>query len=151
MIYFIQNKETKHIKIGYSKDVRKRLSEIQTTSPHELTILTTCEGGIEMEKELHHKFSNSYIRGEWFTPSEELITYINNFPPHVNKEYIGLSKLRKEKKMSLEYVGRKMKITKQSVYDIEKRYLLGTITIRNLKEYLEAIGYDMQIVFSPTE
>lgn len=149
MIYFIQNSETKHIKIGYSNDVRKRLSEIQISSPHELKILSICEGDIELEKELHDKFNDYYIRGEWFNPSEELISYINNFPPYINKEYIGLTKLRKDKKMTMEEVGNILCISKQAVKDLEKRYDEGRITINNLKSYLDAIGYDMTIVFSP--
>jgi hypothetical protein len=149
MIYFIQNTDTKHIKIGYSDNIRRRLSELQITSPHELTILTICEGGIEVEKELHDKFNNHYVRGEWFSPSEELISYINEFPPYVNKTYIGLRKLRRDKKMTMEEVGKIMSISKQGVSDLEDRYDEGRITINNLRTYLDAIGYNMDIVFTP--
>ena len=149
MIYFIQNTDTKHIKIGYSDNIRRRLSELQITSPHELTILTICEGGIEVEKELHDKFNDHYVRGEWFNPSEELISYINGFPPYVNKTYIGLRKLRRDKKMTMEEVGKIMSISKQGVSDLEDRYDEGRITINNLRTYLDAIGYNMDIVFTP--
>lgn len=149
MIYFIQNTETKHIKIGYSDNVRSRLSDLQISSPYELAILTICEGGIEVEKELHDKFNGHYVRGEWFNPSEELISYINEFPPYVNKTYIGLRKLRRDKKMTMEDVGKIMSISKQGVSDLEDRYDEGRITINNLKTYLDAIGYNMDIVFTP--
>jgi hypothetical protein len=149
MIYFIQNTETKHIKIGYSDNVRSRLSDLQISSPHELAILTVCEGGIEVEKELHDKFNDHYVRGEWFNPSEELISYINEFPPYVNKTYIGLRKLRRDKKMTMEDVGKIMSISKQGVSDLEDRYDEGRITINNLRTYLDAIGYNMDIVFTP--
>jgi DNA-binding XRE family transcriptional regulator len=144
MIYFIQNTETKHIKIGYSDNVRSRLSDLQISSPHELAILTICEGGIEVEKELHDKFNDHYVRGEWFNPSEELISYINEF-----KTYIGLRKLRRDKKMTMEEVGKIMSISKQGVSDLEDRYDEGRITINNLRTYLSAIGYNMDIVFTP--
>ena len=149
MIYFIQNTETKHIKIGYSDNVRNRLSDLQISSPHELTILTICEGGIELEKELHNKFNDYYVRGEWFNPSEELINYVNEFPPYVNKTYIGITKLRKDKRMTMEEVGSILNITKQGVRDIECRYDEGRLTIHHLKSYLDAIGYNMDIVFTP--
>ena len=149
MIYFIQNTETKHIKIGYSDNIRSRLSDLQTSSPHELSILTICEGGIEVEKELHDKFNNYYVRGEWFNPSEELISYINEFPPYVNKTYIGLRKLRRDKKMTMEDVGKIVGISKQGISDLEDRYDEGRITINNLRTYLDAIGYNMDIVFTP--
>lgn len=148
MVYFIQNTDTKHIKIGYSDNVKKRFSQLQTTSPQELTILTMCEGGIELEKELHNKFNDYYVRGEWFNPSEELISYINKFPPYVNKNYNGLRKLRRDKKMTMEDVGKIMCISKQGVSDLEDRYDEGRITINNLRTYLDAIGYNMDIVFS---
>lgn len=149
MIYFIQNTETKHIKIGYSDNVRRRLSDLQVTSPHELSILTICEGDIELEKELHNKFNDYYVRGEWFNPSEELISYINEFTPYVNKTYIGLRKLRRDKKMTMEDVGKILNISKQGVNDLEDRYDEGRITINNLRTYLDAIGYNMDIVFTP--
>ena len=101
-----------------------------------------------MEKELHDKFNKSYIRGEWFSPSEELITHINNFPPYLNNEYIGLRKLRRDKKMTMEEVGKIMNISKQGICDLEDRYDEGRITINNLSSYLDAIGYNMDIVFT---
>ena len=153
MIYFIENTETKHIKIGFSTDVRTRLSDLQTSSPHELRILTLCEGTDKHEKELHKKFNDYHYRGEWFIPNKELIDYIKSFPPYESKtkRYEGITKLRKDKKLSMEHVAKKLKISKQAVSDIERRYELGSVTIKTLKEYLRVIGYDMEIVFSPRD
>jgi DNA-binding XRE family transcriptional regulator len=151
MVYFIENIETKHIKIGFTTDIKTRFSDLQISSPHELKILTMCEGDDKHEKELHKRFNESHYRGEWFTPDKELLDYIKSFPPYVSKikKYEGLTKLRKEKKMTMESVGKKLKISKQAVHEIEKRYEYNTITIKCLKEYLDVIGYNMTIVFSP--
>ncbi len=151
MIYFIENLETKHIKIGFTTDIKNRLSNLQTSSPYELKVLAVCEGNDKTEKELHIKFNDYHTRGEWFNPNKELIDYISQFPPYKsdNKQHGNLASLRKQKKMSMEEVGKKMKISKQAVSDIEKRYEYGNITIKNLRSYLDANGYDVTIVFSP--
>jgi hypothetical protein len=151
MIYFIENTETKHIKIGFSTDVRRRLIDLQISSPHELKILTICEGDDKLEKELHKRFGEHHFRGEWFLPNKELKEYIKSFPEyrHSKKELFGLRKLRSEKKISMEELGKKMKISKQGVKDAEDRYENGNITINSLKKYLDALGYEYTIVFNP--
>jgi len=151
MIYFIENIETKHIKIGFTTDVKNRLGQLQTSSPHELRILTVCEGSDKMEKELHSKFNDSRIKGEWFNPNKDILEYIKSLKPYetISKKYTGITKLRKEKKLSMNDVGKKLKISKQGVFDTERRFENETITINNLKSYLDAIGYDMSIVFTP--
>jgi DNA-binding XRE family transcriptional regulator len=150
MIYFIENSETKHIKIGFSSDIRRRLVDLQISSPHELKVLTICEGDDKYEKELHKRFYEYRYRGEWFLPNKELNNFIESFPPYKNIEQTNeLKRLRRERKMSLEDVGRKMKISKQAVMDTEKRFEEGTLTINTLKNYLKAVGYDYSIIFSP--
>jgi hypothetical protein len=66
MIYFIQNKVTGHIKIGYSKNPKKRLASLQTATPHELALLGTIPGGLEHEGEFHRRFAGHELQGEWF-------------------------------------------------------------------------------------
>ena len=78
MIYFIT--DTINIKIGYTKNsIEKRLQQLQTSCSNKLYILGWIEGDIELEKELHKKFSSSRIRynGEWFKPTDDLLEYIN--------------------------------------------------------------------------
>ena len=47
--------------------------------------------------------------------------------------------------MSMQQLGKKLGITKQSVLDIEKRETEGTITLKSLKEVAKAL--DMQLVY----
>ena len=59
------------VKIGYSRDPNKRLLEMQTGSPHELSVLAlfpclTREAAAAKEKEFHILFSTWHHRGEWF-------------------------------------------------------------------------------------
>lgn len=81
MIYFIKIAETNHVKIGTSKNVKKRLDTIQSASPYKLILLKTIEGGHGLEAELHKKFSHLHVRGEWFNLTEELNNFINNNHP----------------------------------------------------------------------
>lgn len=66
MIYFIQNKATGAIKIGYSKNPKKRLIGLQTATPQELVLLGTMQGGLEHEAAFHKQFAGHALQGEWF-------------------------------------------------------------------------------------
>lgn len=66
MIYFIQNTVTKAIKIGYSKNPKKRLDSLQTATPDKLTLLGAIQGGLEHETAFHERFAKYALQGEWF-------------------------------------------------------------------------------------
>lgn len=75
-VYFIREASIGAIKIGVSKHPKKRAKELQDHALHEITLLATVEGGYSVEFLLHRLFAHAYIRGEWFRPVEELISYI---------------------------------------------------------------------------
>lgn len=80
MIYFISNKTNNVVKIGYTRcDVDKRLYNLQCANSEPLTLITTIDGDIILEKELHERFKAYRKIGEWFTLSNELSDYINQF------------------------------------------------------------------------
>jgi hypothetical protein len=66
MIYFIQNTVTQAIKIGYSRNPKKRLDSLQTATPDKLVLLGTIQGGLEHEAAFHERFSKYALQGEWF-------------------------------------------------------------------------------------
>jgi hypothetical protein len=66
VIYFIHNQATGAIKIGYSKNAKKRLASLQTATPHQLVLLGTVQGGLEHEAALHERFAQYALQGEWF-------------------------------------------------------------------------------------
>src|SRR5262245_1891446 len=66
MIYFTQDAQTKAIKIGYSKNPKKRRSGLQTATPNQLVLLRVIHGGREHERAYHDKFAEHRIQGEWF-------------------------------------------------------------------------------------
>jgi len=79
-VYFIQAGEDGPIKIGFtrSKSVEKRLSDLQHGNAETLVVLASIEGSLIDEKNLHIKFSQFHIRGEWFEPSYELLAHISD-------------------------------------------------------------------------
>ena len=77
MIYFIQQGDTGPIKIGYSKDIDKRLYSLQSASPHPLKVIGTAQGSMKDEYDIQQKFLYCRLSGEWFEPSLDLIKYIS--------------------------------------------------------------------------
>ena len=79
MIYFIQSGLSGPIKIGYTSICAEhRLKALQTGSWEELKLLGTIDGNADNEHELHQRFMDYFIRGEWYWPAQSLIIYINN-------------------------------------------------------------------------
>jgi len=69
-VYFIQANNA--IKIGFAKDVRKRMGQLQTSHPDTLILLGMHGGDVTTETSLHTRFSDARIRGEWFQPTPEI-------------------------------------------------------------------------------
>ena len=76
-VYFIGDSNSAGpIKIGVAANVEARLKSLQTGNPNPLLILGIIEGGHKVEQALHKKFEKFRHHGEWFNPTEEIITYI---------------------------------------------------------------------------
>ncbi len=80
-VYFIEDVERGCIKIGTSRDVKRRLCAIRSAASHvnrkmSLRILATVEGGRAVERHLHELFATHRENGEWFKPVPELHQYI---------------------------------------------------------------------------
>ena len=67
MIYFIKATVSQAIKIGYSANPEKRLSELQTGNPDKLLLLGTIRGNVDVEAQLHAQFVQHRLEGEWFS------------------------------------------------------------------------------------
>ena len=70
MIYFI--KSGNYVKIGYSKEPKQRLKELQTANPLKLTLMGTIPGTYSTEKALHSLYNKYKKRGEWFNCKKDL-------------------------------------------------------------------------------
>lgn len=73
MIYVIVNNSNTYCKIGYSKNPKKRLVELQTGNPEKLSLLRTYDGFIALEKHIHLKYKHLKLHNEWFLYSDNLL------------------------------------------------------------------------------
>lgn len=82
MIYFLLSPETNTVKIGFTTNVDKRLSVLQTGSPYQLQLVKVISGSPRKEKQLHQKFAEYNIRGEWFTWCDTIKNYVDELTPY---------------------------------------------------------------------
>lgn len=75
-VYFIQAGDGGEIKIGTAQNPWARLKELQTGNGKQLRLLAVVPGGPREEGELHDRFRAHGIRGEWFAPHAEIITFV---------------------------------------------------------------------------
>lgn len=73
-IYFIQESRSGNVKIGLAAHTPGgRLDQLQTGNSDELSLIGFIRGAdSDLEGELHHRFRNHRIRGEWFKFSKGL-------------------------------------------------------------------------------
>lgn len=65
-VYFVQQGESGPVKIGLANDPLRRMAELQTGNPEELSLRHVVPGKRADEAKLHHRFREARIRGEWF-------------------------------------------------------------------------------------
>ncbi len=71
VVYALQNGDL--VKIGFTKNLRRRLSEYTRHTGSEIRILGWVEGSRELETDLHLRFADYRQHGEWFAlPAESL-------------------------------------------------------------------------------
>jgi hypothetical protein len=79
-VYLIESVGVQRYKIGYSKEVYKRASNIQTSTPFEIRVLYRyfSVDAPQLERLLHEYHDAYRIRGEWFElPLSEVSNFLN--------------------------------------------------------------------------
>lgn len=74
-VYFLRDAEG-FIKIGWTKNLRKRVAALQVISSAPLRLLGVVAGERDMEQWLHRMLSADRVRGEWFRQSPRLELYL---------------------------------------------------------------------------
>jgi hypothetical protein len=80
-VYFIQSGDDGPVKIGLSKNPWSRLCKIQTDHDRPARLIRLFEGGHAQERELHRRFAEHRMNGEWFKPVEAILTGAIELPP----------------------------------------------------------------------
>lgn len=76
-VYFIQGESGGPIKIGKAVNPTQRLAQLQTGFHEQLKILGLIpNGGVATEKQLHERFAQYRVKGEWFLPCDEILELI---------------------------------------------------------------------------
>lgn len=149
MIYFI--KQDNYVKIGYTNRFKKRLSQLQTSSPVKLEVIGLIKGEKCDEKNYHDAFKHICSNGEWFFYNDEIERFVDQLDKDLMWKYglteenispIGLIKqTRLENNLTLEELAIRLGITKQGVTDMERRDSQGKITTGVIYKALAAMGY----------
>jgi hypothetical protein len=72
-VYVVRSRATGFIKIGHSLAPAARIRQIERGK---VDILAVFEGSMADERRLHHRFSDDWLRGEWFRASAALMAWI---------------------------------------------------------------------------
>ena len=70
MIYFLG--AGRFVKIGFTDNLKLRMSEIQVGCPYKMKLLAYCEGGFDEEYRFQDMAAYYRYRGEWFRLSGQL-------------------------------------------------------------------------------
>lgn len=67
-LYVVQMNTTGDVKVGRSKNVHRRLKQLQTGSPHRLRLILHAPGEGHRERDVHRRMERGRTRwdGEWF-------------------------------------------------------------------------------------
>lgn len=76
VIYFVRAKGLDYIKIGFSKNLDKRLRVLQASSPVPLELIKYVRGTMSTEQALLHVFGKYRVHGEWFKVNPSLSEFI---------------------------------------------------------------------------
>ncbi len=81
------------VKIGHSRDVERRLANVQEWLPFEVAVLATLPGGAAEEHDIHHAFSAARIRGEWFKATAGLLALVEHAKARGSGERLSFAEI----------------------------------------------------------
>lgn len=74
-VYFLRSGD--HIKIGFSRDPLRRLSNLKTAAPLGISWFAMVRGAQADEARLHEELKAHRGSGEWFVANEEVLAVLN--------------------------------------------------------------------------
>lgn len=73
-VYFIRCQD--RVKIGFSKDPRRRLTKINADAPYPCDLIGAADAALHPEREIHQRFAALRVHSEWFSLSDEIARFI---------------------------------------------------------------------------
>lgn len=87
-VYFVRVGD--FIKIGYTREIKRRMYQIDSLTPHEIELLLHINGDTVYEDILHDKFKHLRRKFDWFEATKELVDFIDNLREEQNTyEWMG--------------------------------------------------------------
>jgi hypothetical protein len=77
-VYFVRKNTDPFgpIKIGFTRKMEARLEQLNRAVDGGVFVFASCEGGAAREREFHQKLAAHRLEGEWFSPSDEVLSEI---------------------------------------------------------------------------
>lgn len=73
-VYFLRAGDDGPVKIGHTRDIKRRLPLLRTGCPAPISVIREIAGGLRTEMWLHRRFSSAHRFGEWFDYVPEMLT-----------------------------------------------------------------------------
>ena len=74
-VYVVMREDVREVKIGWSTNLETRLRDLETAHGQWLELLVAIPGGPEEEEQLHERFKQHRLGGEWFTADPEILEW----------------------------------------------------------------------------
>jgi hypothetical protein len=87
LIYFMR--AGRRVKIGFTTNLKRRLSVVQIGCPEPIELLGTMAGTRAIEKGIHRQFITHHQQGEWFTLASEIVDFITQNGSQTHGEQVG--------------------------------------------------------------
>ena len=84
-IYFIRENGKGHVKIGFAKSIKQRLTTLQISHHGKLEVVGAIGGTMKIEKSLHRQFADYRLSGEWFRVAGELKKFMATLPKYLEQ------------------------------------------------------------------
>jgi hypothetical protein len=84
-VYVAQAGKDRKVKIGTTGNIDNRTNGIGHSLVKGVRIIAAVPGGYDLERELHQRFKEYRIRGEWFRLEGDLAEYVAGLPKYEDK------------------------------------------------------------------
>lgn len=98
LIYFLKAGSTSKYKIGYTTNIKQRITKLQIGCPDTLHLVALWNGDTRLERKIHQRYRHHRVRGEWFRLSEgEALDLVINMSDQVadRRQHDGANSARR--------------------------------------------------------
>lgn len=78
MIYFARNTTNGHIKIGYSKNPHRRITQLKHLAHAPIEMLGVIAGDKRREQSIQEQFEHHSVGHEWFNAGDDLMSQVES-------------------------------------------------------------------------